>query len=67
MYVCIYLYLFTNTWPILDSEGIGAFFRAHFSEKRASCLLTLPKQMPFETIFNKNIFLKKLKATDWVR
>ena len=24
MYVCIYLYVFTNTWPIPDSEGIGA-------------------------------------------
>ena len=35
-YVClyfIYLYLFTNKWPILESEGIGALFWAHFLEK----------------------------------
>ena len=30
MYVCIYLHLFTNTGPILDSKGMGAFFEAHF-------------------------------------
>ena len=54
----IYLYLLTNTWPILDSEGIGALFGAYFLEKSASCLLTLPKQMPFLTISNKNIFFK---------
>ena len=57
--VCVYficLYLFTNTWPILDSEGVGALFAAHFLEKSAFCLLTLPKQMPFLTISNKNIF-----------
>ena len=49
-----------NTWPILDSEDIGvsALFWAHFFEKRAFCLLTLPKQMPFLTISYKNIFLK---------
>ena len=59
--VCVYficLYLFTNTWPILDSEGVGALFAAHFLEKSAFCLLTLPKQMPFLTISNKNIFFK---------
>ena len=54
----IYLYLLTNTWPILDSKGIGALFGAHFLEKRAFRLLTLPKQMPFLTISNKNIFFK---------
>ena len=41
----IYLYLFTNTWPILDSEGISVLFGAHFVEKGAFCLLTLPRQM----------------------
>ena len=54
----IYLYLLTNTWPILDSKGIGVLFGAHFLEKRAFRLLTLPKQMPFLTISNKNIFFK---------
>ena len=44
--------------PILDSEGMGAFFGAHYSEKRAFCLLAPPKQMPFLTISNKNIFFK---------
>ena len=43
--------------PILDSE-IGTLFGAHFLGKRAFCLLTLPKQMPFLTISNKNIFFK---------
>ena len=34
MYVCIlFIYLFTNKWPILESEGIGALFWAHFLEK----------------------------------
>ena len=33
MYVCIYLDLFTNAGPILDSESMGAYFRAHFSKK----------------------------------
>ena len=50
-----------NTWPILDSEdiGAGALFWVHFFfEKRAFCLLILPKQMPFLTISYKNIFLK---------
>ena len=54
----IYLHLFTNTWPIFDSKGIDALFKAHFLEKRIFCLLTLPKQMPFLTISNKNIFFK---------
>ena len=31
---------------------------AHFSEKGAFCLLVLPKQMPFLTISNENIFFK---------
>ena len=31
---CVCTYLFTNTWPILDSEGIGALFRAHFFWKK---------------------------------
>ena len=34
MYVCIYLYLFTNIGPTLDSEDICVFFGAHFLEKR---------------------------------
>ena len=33
MYVCIYLYLFTNTGLILNSESMGAFLVAHFLEK----------------------------------
>ena len=44
--------------PILDSEGMGAFFWAPFLEKRAFCLLAPPKQMSFLTISNKNIFFK---------
>ena len=43
--------------PILDSE-IGTLFGAHFLGRRAFCLLTLPKQMPFLTISNKNIFFE---------
>ena len=34
-YVClyfIYLYLFKNTWPILDSEGIDALFGTHWKK-----------------------------------
>ena len=59
MYVCIYPYLFANTGPpILDSGGMGAFFGAHFFKRRVFCLLTLPKQMPFLTIFNKIFFFK---------
>ena len=54
----IYLHLFTNTWPILDTEGIGPLFGAHFLEKRSFCFLTLPKQMPFLTMSKKNIFSK---------
>ena len=57
MYVYICLCLFIKTGAILDSEGMGAFFGAHFSEKRAFCLLTLPKQMPFLTI-SSNFFFK---------
>ena len=59
-YVClyfVYLYLFKNTWPILDSEGIDALFGTHW-KKGAFWLLTLLKQMPFLTISNKNIFFK---------
>ena len=52
----IYLYLFKNTWPILV-EGIGAVFGAHFLEK-VHFVCTLPKQIPFLTISNKNIFFK---------
>ena len=66
MYVCIYLYLFTNIGPILDSEGMGAFFGANFSEEETFCLVTLPKQMPFLTISNK-MFFSKLRTTDWER
>ena len=33
-------------------------FGAHFSEKRAFCLLVPPEQMPFLTISNENIFFK---------
>ena len=44
--------------PILDSEGMGVFLGAYFSEKRAFWLLAPPKQMPFLTISDKNIFFK---------
>ena len=44
--------------PVLDSEGMSAFLGAHFSEKRAFWLLAPPKQMPFLTISDKNIFFK---------
>ena len=54
----IYLYLFTNAWPILESEGINALFEAYFLEKGHFFLLSLPKQMPFLNISNKIIFLK---------
>ena len=37
---------------------MGAFLGAHFSEKGAFCLLVLPKQMPFLTLSNENIFFK---------
>ena len=34
MYVCIlFICIFMNTWPILDSEDIGALFWAHFQKK----------------------------------
>ena len=46
------------TGPILDSEGMGSFFGAHFSEKRAFSLLAFPNQIAFLTISNKNIFFK---------
>ena len=55
MYPC---YALHKAGPILDSESMGAFFGACFSEKRAFCLLVPPKQMPFLTISIKNIFLK---------
>ena len=44
--------------PILDSEGTGAFFGVHFSEKRAFWLLAPLKQMSFLTISDENIFFK---------
>ena len=44
--------------PILDNVGMGAFFWGTFSEKRAFCLLAIPKQMSFFTISNENIFSK---------
>ena len=34
------------------------FFRAHFLKNKAFCLLAPPKEMPFLTIFNGNIFFK---------
>ena len=50
----------TPKWPgpILDTEGMGAFFGGHFSKKKALCLLAPPKQMPFLIISNGNIFFK---------
>ena len=52
------LKVFVRPGPILDSEGMGAFFGSHFSEKRTFYLLATPKQMLFLTISNKNDFLK---------
>ena len=43
---------------MLDSKGIGTLYGAYFLVKRAFCLLTLPKQMSFLTISNKNISFK---------
>ena len=54
-----------NTWPILDNKVIGALFGAHFSEKRAFCLLPLPKQMPFLTISKKKYFFQNSRQY-WV-
>ena len=54
----IYLSLFTNTWPILDSEGIGILFGAHWKKRHFACShCRRAKQMPFLTISN-NIFFK---------
>ena len=39
------------------ARALGLLFGAHW-KKRAFCLLTLPKQMPFLTISNKTIFFK---------
>ena len=48
-----------NTWPILDSEEIGALFWAHFSKKgHFACSHSPKRDMPFLTISNKNIFFK---------
>lgn len=48
--------------PILEINGIRAFFRAcffvFFPEKRAFCLAVPPKQMLYLTISNENIFFK---------
>ena len=55
MYPC---YALHKAGPILDSEGMSAFFGARFSEKRAFCLLVSPKNMPLSTISIKNIFFK---------
>ena len=42
----------------LDTEGMGAIFGAHFWKKKGILFGCTPKQMPFLTIFNENIFLK---------
>ena len=39
-------------------SGHWCVFRDTFFRKRAFCLLVLPKQMPFLTISNENIFFK---------
>ena len=44
--------------PILDIGDMGVFFRVYFLKKRAFCLLAPPKQMPFLTISNGNIFFR---------
>ena len=57
--LCVfYLFVFTYELMAYSREGISALFGAHFLEKTAFCLLKLPKQMPFLSISNKNIFLK---------
>ena len=53
-----YLYLLSSTGPIVDIGGMGAFFEGTFLEERAFCLLTPPKQIPFLTSSNENIFFK---------
>ena len=54
--MCVFYYFILFIYKY--SEGIGALFGAHFLVKRALCLLTLPKQMPFLTISDKNIFFE---------
>ena len=44
--------------PVLDTGGLGAFFRAYFLKKEHFCLLAHLKQISFLTISNKNIFFK---------
>ena len=44
--------------PILEIEGMGAFFWGTIFWKKGICLLAPPKQMSFSTISHKNIFLK---------
>ena len=47
------------TGPILNIKSMGAFFwGGNILKKRAFSLLEPPKQMPFSTISNENIFLK---------
>ena len=55
LYVFTGLYLLKNTGPFLDSEAGVLFGETFFGTKG---LLTLPKQVPFLTISNKNIFFE---------
>ena len=45
--------------PIIDTGGMGAFFRVHLFKKGAFCLLAPPEQMLILTIFNEHIFFFK--------
>ena len=44
--------------PILDSEVMGVFFGASILGKKGILLASTPKQVPYLTISNKNIFFK---------
>ena len=50
MYVCIlFICIYLRTWPILDSEDIGALFWAHFFRKKSILLAHIPQT---DAIFN---------------
>ena len=58
--LCVF-YLFVFIYELMAYSRQGGhkcLIWGTFLEKRAFCLLTLPKQMSFLSISNKNIFLK---------
>ena len=64
MFVFICIYLFTNARPILDSEGMGAFFGHIFQFQKKGILLahTPDKQMPFLSVFD--IFIRYISQQE---